>query len=120
MKFLLANFTNKRKFCHGCLAISLNEGNLVVFAANQTILATGGYSQIYQNTTSSTICSGDGSALVLKENLALKDMEFVQFHPTGIAGYGFFNNRSSTQRRCVFAKFFKAKRFYAKICTKMF
>lgn len=79
----------KENSCHGCLAISLNEGNLVVFAANQTILATGGYSQIYQNTTSSTICSGDGSALVLKENLALKDMEFVQFHPTGIAGYGF-------------------------------
>jgi succinate dehydrogenase / fumarate reductase flavoprotein subunit len=79
----------KENACHGCLAINLNEGNLIIFSAAQTILATGGYSQIYQNTTSSTICSGDGSALVLKENLPLKDMEFVQFHPTGIAGYGF-------------------------------
>jgi len=75
--------------CHGCLTIDLNRGELVVFAAPTTILATGGYSQIYQNTTSSLICTGDGSALVFKEGLPLQDMEFVQFHPTGIAGCGF-------------------------------
>lgn len=75
--------------CHGCLAIDLNSGELVIFESKNLILATGGYSQIYQNTTSSLICSGDGSGLVLQEGLPLQDMEFVQFHPTGIAGCGF-------------------------------
>ncbi len=75
--------------CVGCLAYDLNEGQLILFESKVTILATGGYSQIYKNTTSSLICSGDGSALVLQEGLPLQDMEFVQFHPTGIFGYGF-------------------------------
>ncbi len=78
-----------KKICHGCLAVDLNHGELVIFSAQNVILATGGYSQIYQNTTSSLICSGDGSALVFKEGLPLQDMEFVQFHPTGIYGNGF-------------------------------
>jgi succinate dehydrogenase / fumarate reductase flavoprotein subunit len=71
------------------LAIDLHSGELVTFVSEFTILATGGYSQIYQNTTSSLICSGDGSALVLAEGLPLQDMEFIQFHPTGIHGHGF-------------------------------
>ena len=75
--------------CYGCLAIDINLGELVIFESKITIVATGGYSQIYQNTTSSLICTGDGSALVFKENLPLQDMEFVQFHPTGIYGHGF-------------------------------
>ena len=75
--------------CQGCMAIDLNSGELIVFESKITILATGGYSQIYHNTTSSLICSGDGSALVFQEGLELQDMEFVQFHPTGIAGRGF-------------------------------
>jgi succinate dehydrogenase / fumarate reductase flavoprotein subunit len=75
--------------CHGCLAIDLNSGELITFESSIVILATGGYSQIYQNTTSSLICSGDGSALVFEEGLELQDMEFVQFHPTGIYGHGF-------------------------------
>lgn len=75
--------------CLGCVAVDLNAGEIIIFESKMTILATGGYSQIYQNTTSSLICSGDGSALVLKEGLALQDMEFVQFHPTGIFGHGF-------------------------------
>jgi succinate dehydrogenase / fumarate reductase flavoprotein subunit len=75
--------------CHGCLAIDLNSGELVIFESSVTILATGGYSQIYQNTTSSLICSGDGSGLVFEAGLSLQDMEFVQFHPTGIFGLGF-------------------------------
>ncbi len=75
--------------CYGCLAIDINLGELVIFESKITIMATGGYSQIYQNTTSSLICTGDGSALVFKENLPLQDMEFVQFHPTGIYGHGF-------------------------------
>lgn len=75
--------------CKGCLALDLNNGELIIFESKIVILATGGYSQIYQNTTSSLICSGDGSALALEAGLALKDMEFVQFHPTGIFGHGF-------------------------------
>ena len=78
-----------KNHCHGCLALDLNSGELVIFSAATIILATGGYSQIYQNTTSSLICTGDGSALVFKEGLPLQDMEFVQFHPTGIQGRGF-------------------------------
>ncbi|MBM5782056.1 MAG: FAD-dependent oxidoreductase, partial [Pelagibacterales bacterium] len=78
-----------KKDCYGCLAIDINNGELVVFQSPITIIATGGYSQIYQNTTSSLICSGDGSYLVFKEGLPLQDMEFIQFHPTGIHGYGF-------------------------------
>jgi len=74
---------------YGCLAIDLNLGELVVIISDQVVLATGGYCQIYRNTTSSTICTGDGSALVFKEGLFLQDMEFVQFHPTGIYGSGF-------------------------------
>ncbi len=80
---------DSQKQCHGCLALDLNAGNFVTFHAANTIIATGGFSQIYKNTTSSLICTGDGSALVFKEGLPLHDMEFVQFHPTGIAGLGF-------------------------------
>lgn len=75
--------------CHGCVAIDINAGQLVIFESGLTIIATGGYSQIYHNTTSSMICTGDGSALTFKEGLPLQDMEFVQFHPTGLAGCGF-------------------------------
>lgn len=75
--------------CYGCLAINLNSGELLIFESQITILATGGYSQIYHNTTSSLSCTGDGLALVLKEGLPLQDMEFIQFHPTGIYGHGF-------------------------------
>lgn len=80
---------DEEKTCRGCLAIDVNNGELIIFESKILILATGGYSQIYKNTTSSLICTGDGSALVLKEGFPLQDMEFVQFHPTGIFGYGF-------------------------------
>jgi len=80
---------DEEKHCHGCLAVDFHSGELVVFESKVTIVATGGYSQIYENTTSSLICTGDGSALVLKAQLPLQDMEFVQFHPTGIVGCGF-------------------------------
>jgi len=82
-------FITNQNQCHGCLAIDLNAGELIIFKSKILILATGGYSQVYKNTTSSLICSGDGSALIFKEGLPLQDMEFVQFHPTGIHGHGF-------------------------------
>lgn len=88
---LIENIDNlqPQKQCYGCLAIDLNEGKLVVFESAVNIIATGGYSQIYRNTTSSLICTGDGGGLIFKEGLPLQDMEFVQFHPTGIANQGF-------------------------------
>ena len=76
------------KKCSGVVAIDLASGQVNIFKSKITILATGGYSQIYQNTTSSDICTGDGNALVLKEGLQLQDMEFVQFHPTSLYGTG--------------------------------
>lgn len=87
--FFVIDLLVKDNKCFGCLAIDLNAGSLEIFEAKTTILATGGYSQIYHNTTSSTICTGDGSALALKAGYYLQDMEFVQFHPTGIYGSGF-------------------------------
>jgi len=88
-EFFVTDLLISQNQCHGCLTIDLNSGELVIFESKITILATGGYSQIFQNTTSSLICSGDGSALVFEEGLPLQDMEFVQFHPTGIFGHGF-------------------------------
>ncbi len=88
-EFFVTNLLISEKKVYGCLAIDLKSGSLVVFESAVTIIATGGYSQIYQNTTSSLICSGDGSALVFEAGFPLQDMEFVQFHPTGIYGLGF-------------------------------
>ncbi len=88
-EFFVTDLLIENNKSYGCLTIDLNSGELVIFEAGQLILASGGYSQIYRNTTSSLICTGDGTALVLKEGLPLKDMEFVQFHPTGIHEYGF-------------------------------
>jgi len=77
-----------KKQCCGAVAIDLASGEINIFKSAITILATGGYSQIYQNTTSSDICTGDGNAFALKEGLQLQDMEFVQFHPTSLYGTG--------------------------------
>jgi succinate dehydrogenase/fumarate reductase flavoprotein subunit len=88
-EFFVCDLLIENNKIYGCLAINLNIGELVVIISDQVVLASGGYCQIYRNTTSSTICTGDGSALVLKEGLFLQDMEFVQFHPTGIYGSGF-------------------------------
>ncbi|MFT5702874.1 MAG: succinate dehydrogenase flavoprotein subunit [Rickettsiales bacterium] len=79
--------TSNKKFC-GAIAIDLSSGEINIFNSKITILATGGYGQIYQHNTSSDICTGDGGAFALKENLALEDMEFVQFHPTSLYGTG--------------------------------
>ncbi len=86
--FVTDLLTADKKQCFGLVAIDLSSGEINIFKSNITILATGGYSQIYQNTTSSDICTGDGNAFVLKEGLQLQDMEFVQFHPTSLYGTG--------------------------------
>jgi len=74
--------------CRGVIAIDLATGRLHRFRAHQVILATGGYGRAYFSCTSAHTCTGDGSAMVLRAGLSLQDMEFVQFHPTGIYGAG--------------------------------
>ena len=74
--------------CRGVVALDLAEGTLHRFRAHMTILATGGYGRCYFTCTSAHSCTGDGNAMVLRAGLPLQDMEFVQFHPTGIYGAG--------------------------------
>jgi succinate dehydrogenase / fumarate reductase flavoprotein subunit len=74
--------------CRGVIALKLDDGTIHRFGAHMTILATGGYGRAYFSCTSAHICTGDGNAMVLRAGLPLQDMEFVQFHPTGIYGAG--------------------------------
>ena len=74
--------------CAGVLAWDLATGKLHVFRAHITILATGGYGRCYFSCTSAHTCTGDGNAMLLRAGLPLQDMEFVQFHPSGIYGSG--------------------------------
>jgi len=72
----------------GVVALDLATGQLHRFRAHMTILATGGYGRAYFSCTSAHTCTGDGGGMVLRAGLPLQDMEFVQFHPTGIYGSG--------------------------------
>jgi succinate dehydrogenase / fumarate reductase, flavoprotein subunit len=74
--------------CRGVLAWDLAEGKLHLFRAHSVCLATGGYGRSYFSCTSAHTCTGDGNAMVLRAGLPLQDMEFIQFHPTGIYGSG--------------------------------
>ena len=74
--------------CRGVLALDMNEGTLHFFRGHAVVLATGGYGRAYFSATSAHTCTGDGGGMVLRAGLALQDMEFVQFHPTGIYGSG--------------------------------
>jgi succinate dehydrogenase / fumarate reductase flavoprotein subunit len=74
--------------CRGVVAMSIEDGSIHRFRAKKTIIATGGYGRTYFSCTSAHTCTGDGNAMVLRAGLPLQDMEFVQFHPTGIYGAG--------------------------------
>jgi succinate dehydrogenase / fumarate reductase flavoprotein subunit len=74
--------------CRGITAWKLDDGTLHRFHAQTVIMATGGYGRAYFSCTSAHTCTGDGNAMVLRAGLPLQDMEFVQFHPTGIYGAG--------------------------------
>ena len=74
--------------CRGVVAINMADGTIHRFRAHQTVLATGGYGRAYFSCTSAHTCTGDGGGMVLRAGLPLQDMEFVQFHPTGIYGAG--------------------------------
>ncbi len=74
--------------CRGVIALCLEDGTLHRFHGQRTVLATGGYGRVYFSCTSAHTCTGDGNAMALRAGLPLQDMEFVQFHPTGVYGAG--------------------------------
>ena len=74
--------------CRGIIALCMEDGTLHRFRAHKTILATGGYGRAYFTCTGAHTCTGDGNGMVLRAGLPLEDMEFIQFHPTGVYGAG--------------------------------
>ena len=74
--------------CRGVIAMCMEDGSIHRFRSKATVLATGGYGRCYFSATSAHTCTGDGGGMVLRAGLPLQDMEFVQFHPTGIYGAG--------------------------------
>ena len=88
IEYLALDLLMKNGECKGLIAWNLNDGTIHRFRSHITILATGGYGKIYYTATSAHTCTGDGNGMVLRAGLPLQDMEFVQFHPTGIYGNG--------------------------------
>jgi succinate dehydrogenase / fumarate reductase, flavoprotein subunit len=86
--FALDLIMDDEGICRGVMAWCLEDGTLHRFRAHTVILATGGYGRTYFSCTSAHTCTGDGNAMVLRAGLPLQDMEFIQFHPTGIYGAG--------------------------------
>ena len=74
--------------CRGVIALCLEDGTIHRFHGQKVVLATGGYGRVYFSCTSAHTCTGDGNAMILRAGLPLQDMEFVQFHPTGVYGAG--------------------------------
>ena len=86
--FVLDLIMDDEGSCKGVVAWCLEDGTIHRFLSHQTILATGGYGRAYFSSTSAHICTGDGSAMALRQGLPLSDMEFIQFHPTGVYDAG--------------------------------
>ena len=86
--FALDLIMDEQGACVGVLAMCLEDGTLHRFRSHKTILATGGYGRAYFSATSAHTCTGDGNAMAARAGLPLQDLEFVQFHPTGIYGAG--------------------------------
>ncbi len=86
--FVIDLIMNEKKECCGVLTINLHDGKFYSFSSKMVILATGGYGRAYYSCTSAHTCTGDGGGMVLRAGLPLQDMEFTQFHPTGIYGVG--------------------------------
>ncbi|MGN7160792.1 succinate dehydrogenase flavoprotein subunit [Sphingomonas sp. SAFR-052] len=85
---LIMEDTPEGKVCRGVIALCMEDGSIHRFRAHSVVLATGGYGRCYFSATSAHSCTGDGGGMVLRAGLPLQDMEFVQFHPTGIYGAG--------------------------------
>jgi succinate dehydrogenase / fumarate reductase flavoprotein subunit len=88
IEYFALDLIMKNGECKGIIAWNLLDGTIHRFRAHITIVATGGYGKVYQTATSAHTCTGDGNAMILRAGLPLQDMEFVQFHPTGIYGVG--------------------------------
>ena len=88
IEYFALDLIMKNGECKGVMAWNLTDGTIHRFRSHITIIATGGYGKVYQSATSAHTCTGDGNAMVLRAGLPLQDMEFVQFHPTGIYGVG--------------------------------
>jgi succinate dehydrogenase / fumarate reductase flavoprotein subunit len=88
IEYFALDLIMKNGQCKGLIAWNLLDGTIHRFRSHITIIATGGYGKVYQSATSAHTCTGDGNAMVLRAGLPLQDMEFVQFHPTGIYGVG--------------------------------
>ncbi len=88
IEYIILDLIMENGACRGVLAWCLDDGSMHIFKAHSTILATGGYGRAYFSCTSAHTVTGDGNAMVLRAGLPLQDMEFIQFHPTGIYGAG--------------------------------
>jgi succinate dehydrogenase / fumarate reductase flavoprotein subunit len=88
IEYFALDLIMKNGECKGIIAWNLLNGTIHRFRSHITIIATGGYGKVYQTATSAHTCTGDGNAMILRAGLPLQDMEFVQFHPTGIYGVG--------------------------------
>ena len=86
--FALDLIMDEHGACKGVLALDMAEGTLHLFRGHGTVLATGGYGRAYFSATSAHTCTGDGGGMALRAGLGMQDMEFVQFHPTGVYGAG--------------------------------
>ena len=88
IEYFALDLIMKNGECKGVIAWNLTDGTIHRFRSHIVIIATGGYGKVYYSATSAHTCTGDGNAMVLRAGLPLQDMEFVQFHPTGIYGVG--------------------------------
>ncbi len=88
IEFFALDLIMENGACRGVIAMNMEDGSIHRFRSHQTVLATGGYGRAYFSATSAHTCTGDGNAMVLRAGLPCQDMEFVQFHPTGIYGAG--------------------------------
>jgi succinate dehydrogenase / fumarate reductase flavoprotein subunit len=88
IEYFALDLLMKNGECKGVVAWNLNEGTIHRFRSHITILATGGYGKVYYSATAAHTCTGDGNGMALRAGLPLQDMEFVQFHPTGLYGIG--------------------------------
>jgi len=88
IEYFALDLLMERGECRGVIALCLEDGSLHRFRAHNTVIATGGYGRTYFSCTSAHTCTGDGNAMVARQNLPNQDLEFVQFHPTGIYGAG--------------------------------
>jgi succinate dehydrogenase (ubiquinone) flavoprotein subunit len=88
IEYFALDLIMEKGVCRGVLALNMEDGTLHRFKAQNTVLATGGFGRSYFSATSAHTCTGDGNAMVARAGLPNQDMEFVQFHPTGIYGAG--------------------------------